>query len=238
MKKEDLKSTHTEEQNLENSVSSNSIKDSKESTSSSSKEDLGNLLSEESSKKTNFSENYSKVRKLKKPKLNKKNISFSKSTSKKSIENKELLQREINELKQSYLYLQSEFANFKKTSEKQRLEFLDYSNISFIQDLLTSVLNDFNRALEQPCSHDNFNDFKKGIEMIHQKFLSYLKEKGVQDISPCKGDIFDPHIHEVISTQINKDVPENTILQTIKKGYKLKERLIQAAQVIVSQQDS
>ena len=175
------------------------------------------------------------LKNLKKFNLNKNKSHLSKPKIS-ALQTDQKLKNKIDELQKSYLYLQSEFANYKKNSEKQRIDFLEYANLNFIQDLLTSVLNDFNRALEQPCSNENFDDFKKGIEMIHQKFLKYLEQKNVQEISPQKGDLFDPHIHEVLNTQINKDVPENTILYTCKKGYKIKERLIQPAQVIVSQQ--
>ena len=144
------------------------------------------------------------------------------------------LQTELIQLKKTHQYLQAEFANYKRNAEKNRQETSLYANSVLIQELLTNVLNDFNRAMASSPDNTNTENFKKGIQMIHSQFLKYLKKHGVQELSP-QGEIFDPHFHEVLSTEIKPDLPENTVLHVCKKGYKLNDRLIQPAQVIVSQ---
>ena len=143
------------------------------------------------------------------------------------------LAKELSELKQSYQYLQAEFANYKKHTDKVKQEMSLYANFLFIQELLTNVFNDFNQAMETSNENTNFESFKQGMSMIHEKFLKHLKKHGLEEISP-QGVPFDPHLHEVLSTQVKKEVPENIVLQVFKKGYKLHNRLVQPAQVIVS----
>lgn len=147
------------------------------------------------------------------------------------------LQTELAQLKKNYQYLQAEFANYKRNTEKSRQEMSLYANSILIQELLTNVFNDFNRAMDSAVEKTNVENFKKGIQMIHSQFLKYFQKHGVEELSP-KGEIFDPHFHEVLSTEIKPELPENTILHVCKKGYKLHKRLIQPAQVIVSKKSN
>ena len=124
-------------------------------------------------------------------------------------------------------------ANFKKITLKEREQAIQYASFPFMQDMVVNFLNDFNRALEEKWEEKDFQNFKKGFEMLHIKLVQIMKEYNIQEIDP-KGDVFDPHLHEVISVQNNSEYPTDTILQVCRKGYKLHDRLVQPAQVIVS----
>ncbi len=150
------------------------------------------------------------------------------------IKNKELEKslKELEELNKSYRYLQAEFANFKRINQKEKEQAVKYSSFSFFQDLTLNFLNDFNRAMEKNWENKDFENFKKGVEILHFKFIKILQQHGVTEITP-KG-LFDPNLHEVVSVEENKEHPENTILHICRRGYQLHDRLVQPAQVIVS----
>ena len=188
--------------------------------------------------KSPLSNNTQKGETVKKTNKKPKKILSSKNLKKKPLfspkkKSEKALEKEFNELKKSYQYLQAEFANYKRHTEKARQEISLYANFLFIQEFLVNVFNDFNQAMATSKENTNFESFKKGMSIIHEKFLKHLKKHGLEEISP-EGLLFDPHFHEVLSTQVKKEVPENTILQVCKKGYKLHNRLVQPAQVIVS----
>ena len=161
---------------------------------------------------------------------------FKKNLLKKpQIKNKELEKniKELEELKKSYRYLQAEFANFKRVAQKEKEQTMKYSTFNFLQDVILNFLNDFNRAMEKNWESKDFESFKKGVEMLHSKFVKILKQHHVEEIVP-KGLLFDPTLHEVVSMEENKEHPDDTILHICRKGYQLHDRLVQPAQVIVS----
>ena len=151
------------------------------------------------------------------------------------IKNKELEKKvkELEELEKSYRYLQAEFANFKRITQKEKEQTIKYSSFNFLQDVILNFLNDFNRAMENNWESKDFESFKKGVEMLHSKFIKVLQQYDVVEISP-KGQPFNPNIHEVVSVEENKESPEGTILRVCRNGYQLHDRLVQPAQVVVS----
>ena len=169
-------------------------------------------------------------KKLAKPSILKTNV-----LKKPQIKNKELEKKikELEELDRSYRYLQAEFANFKRITQKENEQTIKYSAFRFLQDIILNFLNDFNRAMEKNWESKDFENFKKGVEMLHSKFIKILQQHGVIEIIP-KEDVFDPNLHEVVSVEENEEHPENTILHICRNGYQLHDRLVQPAQVIVS----
>ena len=143
------------------------------------------------------------------------------------------LKKELQDLNKSYRYLRAEMENTKKIHLKEKQKALQYGASNLIDDILKNVINDFNTAIEKPLDEQNLKQFKEGIMMIHKKLLKTLKENNVEEINP-QGEIFDPHFHEVLGVEKKEDLPAQTILYVLRKGYKMKDRLVQAAQVIVS----
>ena len=156
---------------------------------------------------------------------------------KKQNEMEKSLRKEIEDLQKSYRYLQAEFANYKRNSMKERQDTMKYAVSNAVKDLLLNVLNDFNRAMDSSYEEKDFESFKKGMEIIHSQFIKYLKSQGVEEINP-QGEVFDPHFHEVLGVQEKLDIPPHTILTVCRKGYKIHDRLIQPAQVIINKEHS
>lgn len=128
----------------------------------------------------------------------------------------------------------ADFDNFKKRAAREKIEAAQYANFSLIQKLLP-VLDNFEMALAaaQTAEGDKLASFQSGIVMIQQQLKSALAETGLEEIDAA-GQPFDPNLHEAVSEQESAEVAEGRVLQQLRKGYKLKDRLVRPATVIVA----
>lgn len=134
------------------------------------------------------------------------------------------------------LRLTADFDNFKKRSARERLDSIKFANESLISKLIP-ILDSFDMAVTAATGTqgDALESIKTGVEMIHGQLKGILTESGVEEVDATNKD-FDPVWHEAVSQQESADVPEGKVLQQIRKGYKLKERLIRPASVVVAKQ--
>ena len=141
------------------------------------------------------------------------------------LDEKTLLAEErLSQLK----YLQADFDNFRKWSQKEKEAIITLANENLIKDLLV-ILDDFERAL--PALEQEKN--KEGIGMIQKKLLKILFGYGLQPID-CVGKKFDPNFHEVLSKELCDKEPD-TILDDIGRGYQLKSKVIRPSKVVVAE---
>lgn len=146
----------------------------------------------------------------------------------------EKLKAEVQDFKNKYLRLYSEFENFRKRTSKEKSEFLLTANKDLIIDLLP-VLDDFERAIKVNNETEELDaaKLKEGFELIYDKFDKIIKKKGVEEIE-AHGKEFDTEHHEAI-TQIpapSEDL-KGKIVDVIEKGYKMGEKVIRYAKVII-----
>ncbi len=127
------------------------------------------------------------------------------------------------------LRLQAEFDNFRKRTEKDRADFVQYAGMELIRELLP-VLDNFELALKTECAS---KDYAKGIEMIYQRMADTLKKAGLEPIE-AEGKLFDPHLHQAVDRFPTNDVPEDTVLSEFQRGYKFKGKLLRASMVKVA----
>jgi molecular chaperone GrpE len=132
------------------------------------------------------------------------------------------------------LRVTADLENFKKRAAREKTEAIKFANESLIQKLIP-VLDNFDMALVavQSASGDSAQSLQAGITMIHQQLKSALAETGLEEVEAA-GKPFDPNLHEAVSQQESKDVPEDHVLQQLRKGYKLRDRLLRPATVIVA----
>lgn len=146
----------------------------------------------------------------------------------------EKLKAEVQDFKNKYLRLYSEFENFRKRTSKEKSEFLLTANKDLIVDLLP-VLDDFERAIKVNNETEELDagKLKEGFELIYDKFDKIIKKKGVEEID-AHGEEFDTEHHEAI-TQIPapSDDLKGKIVDVIEKGYKMGEKVIRYAKVII-----
>lgn len=144
------------------------------------------------------------------------------------------LKSENAELKDKFLRLYSEFDNFRKRTNKEKVEFLKSANEELISNLLP-VLDDFERAARAlKDSKDSTNTNLEGINLIQHKLFKTLESKGLKPMDLAIGQEFNSELHEAI-TQVPapSDDLKGKIIDTIEKGYYLNEKVIRFAKVII-----
>jgi molecular chaperone GrpE len=132
------------------------------------------------------------------------------------------------------LRVTADFENFKKRAARERTESAQFANASLFQKLIP-ILDNFEmaQAAAQTAQGDKLASLQTGIAMIQQQFKSALIEAGLEEVD-AGGKPFDPTFHEAVSQQETDSVPEGNVLQQLRKGYKLRERLLRPATVIVA----
>lgn len=128
----------------------------------------------------------------------------------------------------------ADFDNFKKRNARERQEAVKFANVALLEKLVL-VLDNFEMGLAatNTSSEVGVTALQKGITMIISQFKGVLAEAGLEEIE-ATGKRFDPNLHEAVSQQESAEVPEGQVLQQVRKGYRLKERLIRPASVIVA----
>lgn len=131
----------------------------------------------------------------------------------------------------------ADFDNFKKRAARERTEAVQFANSALLQKLLP-VLDSFEMALAavqtaKDAKDANSSSLQAGIVMVQSQLKNILAEAGLEEID-ATGKEFDPAQHEAVSQQDAADVPEGRVVQQIRKGYKLRERLLRPAAVVVA----
>lgn len=128
----------------------------------------------------------------------------------------------------------ADFDNFKKRAARERQDAARYANESLILKLIP-VLDNFEnaQAAAQTSQGNGAESLQAGIAMVYQQLKTTLAEAGLEEVE-AGGKPFDPNLHEAVSQQESSDVPEGHVLQQLRKGYKLRERLLRPASVVVA----
>lgn len=140
----------------------------------------------------------------------------------------------LDKAQKDYLYLRADFDNYKKGAIKDRSDLAKYGNERILVELLTLV-DTFDKALSMEITADNYQSFKEGMQLMRAEFQNALVRFGVQKIDSA-GEAFDPNIHEAISSEPTDKVPAGHISQVFKPAYKLHDRIIRPAQVVVARE--
>jgi molecular chaperone GrpE len=135
---------------------------------------------------------------------------------------------------QRLLRTTADFENFKKRATREKQDSIKYANESLLQKLIP-VLDNFDMALSaaQAASGDSAQSLQTGINMIYQQLKNTLTETGLEEVD-ATGKTFDPNLHEAVSQKETTEAPEGTVVQQMRKGYKLRERLLRPASVVVA----
>jgi len=132
------------------------------------------------------------------------------------------------------LRITADFDNFKKRAARERQDAVRYANESLIEKLLP-VLDNFDMAIAaaRESQDENLESMLAGICMIQQQMKSTLADAGLDELD-ATGKAFDPNFHEAVSQQESSEVAEGHVLHQIRKGYRLKDRLLRPASVVVA----
>ena len=144
----------------------------------------------------------------------------------------EAAQAEIAELKKQILYKVAEFDNYRKRVIKEKADLILNGGEKVITAILP-VMDDMERALEQMRKAEDVQAVVEGVELIQKKFMGILEKQGVKPID-TKDAIFDVEVHEAIAQfPAPSEEMKNKVVDCTLKGYKLNEKVIRHAQVVV-----
>ena len=144
----------------------------------------------------------------------------------------EKLQQENAALNDKYIRLFAEFDNYKRRTQKERVELLQTAGKDVIVSLL-SVLDDFDRANKAMETATDINPIREGITLVHNKLKNLLTQKGLKEIESIN-NVFDTDFHEAI-TKIPAPAEDmkGKVIDELEKGYTLNDKVIRFAKVVV-----
>lgn len=140
------------------------------------------------------------------------------------------LQGDFEELKERHLRKLAEFENLRKRSEREKAESRRMSLADLAREFLP-VVDSFEQALAHASSEDLAGDFGQGVLLIHRQLSDLWRKHGLREVDTAGG--FDPNHHEAVSTEPSLE-PANTVLDVLRKGYTIGDRLIRPALVKVA----
>ncbi len=142
------------------------------------------------------------------------------------------LKQQLEELKDKYMRLYADFDNYKKRMVKEKMDLINTAAQDTLSALLP-VLDDFDRAKKNAEAENSKERFSEGIALVYQKLYAVLRQKGLDEME-TNGQPFDPELHEAFTElPAPSEDMKGKIIDTIEKGYVLKDKIIRHAKVVV-----
>ena len=144
----------------------------------------------------------------------------------------EQLQARIDALEDNLLRARADYQNLQRRSAVQRSEVVLYANAALMKSLL-SVLDDFTRSLAAAESSENLEALIDGVRLVYENFVNALRAQGLEPIEALHRP-FDPNVHEAMMQRPCEDHPPGTVVDEVARGYRLWDRVLRPAKVVVS----
>jgi len=142
------------------------------------------------------------------------------------------LREELDVARDRALRVQAELENYRKRVARERADEHRYANLPLLRDLLP-VLDNLERAIAAAEQTHDSGTLLDGVKLVKEQLVGVLAKHDCVPIE-AQGEPFDPHRHEAVLQQPSDEVPANTVMQVTQSGYQLHDRVVRAAQVIVS----
>jgi len=139
---------------------------------------------------------------------------------------------EAAKLKDLALRARADLDNFRKRSLREKEEAIRYANNGLLERLLP-VIDNFELGLDAAKSAADTASILQGMSMVQKQLHDFLKNNGLEEVQ-AEGEAFDPNKHDAVSQEFSADIPEGHVIRQVRKGYKIKDRLVRASSVIVS----
>jgi molecular chaperone GrpE len=143
----------------------------------------------------------------------------------------EALRAEKGALQDRLLRTAAEFDNYRKRIDRERRDQADNAMADALEDLLP-IMDNLELALAAPAG-DDANAYRKGVELIHRQMADLLKKRGVR-VMETVGTDFDPRFHQAVVHEVSADHREGEVMEELRRGYMLGERLLRPAMVKVA----
>ena len=141
------------------------------------------------------------------------------------------LQADLDRFRDLALRSQADFENYKKRAAREKDDAVKYANSALLQQLV-SILDNFELGLAAAKTHGDESPIYSGMVLVQKQLNDLLAENGLEPIE-AEGNKFDPNLHEAIAHEPNVS-PEGTVIRQARRGYRLKDRLLRPARVVVS----
>lgn len=146
----------------------------------------------------------------------------------------ELLKGEIEKEKKEYLFLMADFDNYRKRTLQEKQDLIKNGGQKVLEGILP-VVDDIERAIDAIAQGGDLDSLKEGVDLIHNKLLSYLKANNVEPIEST-GELFDTDFHEAVTTfPAPSEDQKGKVIDTVLKGYTLNDKVLRHAKVVVGQ---
>jgi len=143
------------------------------------------------------------------------------------------MQADLERFRDLALRSQADFDNFRKRAVREKEDAVKYANASFLERLVP-ILDNFELGLAAARNDPSGAAILSGMEMVARQLQDFLRDSGVEPVDPQAGTPFDPNLHEAIGQEESRQVPEGAVLRQLRKGFKLRDRLLRPATVVVS----
>ena len=137
----------------------------------------------------------------------------------------------VEETDDRLLRLAADFENYKKRAARERQEYVQLANERLIVELIP-ILDDLERALAAAEEHQEAQ-LEEGVRLVHRSLAALLERHGVELIETAGK--FDPHVHEALLSRPAEEAESGSVLDVVQKGYKLGDRVVRPARVIVAE---
>lgn len=142
------------------------------------------------------------------------------------------VQADLDRFRDLALRSQADFENFRKRALREKEDAVKYANASFLEKLIP-ILDNFELGLNAARASSEESPILAGMDMVAKQLTDFLLGSGVEPVNG-EGVAFDPNLHEAVAQEESADVPEGIIIRQLRRGYKLRDRLLRPATVVVS----
>ena len=139
---------------------------------------------------------------------------------------------EAEELRQRHLRAVADLENYRRRALRERDEARKAGTIGLLEDLIP-VVDNFAMGLGAAQQHAEAKVFAEGFAMVLNQLQAVLTQNGVERLEP-KGQAFDPNLHEAVNQVAHAEIPEGHVVEVVRVGYRLGERLVRPASVLIS----
>ncbi|MEO8438919.1 MAG: nucleotide exchange factor GrpE [Spartobacteria bacterium] len=142
------------------------------------------------------------------------------------------LQADLDRFRDLALRSQADFDNYKKRASREKEDAIKYANSSLFERLI-AIVDNFELGLSAAKSEGEKSPVYSGMSMVLKQLSDFLADNGLQPID-AEGQPFDPNLHDAIARESSDEVPEGLVLRQMRRGYRLKDRLLRPSSVVVS----
>ena len=146
----------------------------------------------------------------------------------------EQLEAELAKANNRYLFLVADFDNYRKRTLQEKQDLIKNGGQKVLEGILP-VVDDIERAIDAIAQGGDLDSLKEGVDLIHNKLMSYLKANNVEPIEST-GELFDTDFHEAVTTfPAPSEDQKGKVIDTVQKGYTINDKVLRHAKVVVGQ---